>query len=127
MSPVTQYRESSCIFRAFGRECRLFQSACTAPRGSIYETETRLTMEVRLYASFSHNSISSPARIVGKRKQKLPSWFRVCEAKHVQYWKACKIWRTFNSKSKRICYKIIIRSLIENRNSKKISLLWVLT
>jgi len=68
MTPVANivnHRESSS---AHSVECRSFRSAYVVSRRDVQNWNQTFMTEVRSYASFSRNSISSPARIIGKRK-----------------------------------------------------------
>jgi len=132
-----KYSESSCIVRAFDHVEPALLRGGRGGGEHPWNWNQTLTTKVRPYAvNFSRNSISSSAQIVGKRKQRSLSWFRVCGAKRVQYWKAkfrkltirrvtIRNWKCVSVKRIR---KTNIRSLlIENRNSEKISFLWILT
>ena len=88
-----KYCESSWIIvRAFGWECRSFQSAYVVSRRDVQNWNQTFMTEVRSYASFSCNSISSPAWIIGKRKPE-DCYLDIVFAKQsvCSFWKACKI------------------------------------
>jgi len=142
-----KYCESSWIIRAFSREYQSFRFACAASRGGLHKTETIYDGSAPLHEFFAQFNLRPHEPLKRANKDHYFGFVfarqSVCRGKHAKFRELesmqnlenlqfeelkSKLEMRFGETTKLLfTYKTIIRNiLIENRNSEKISLLWVL-